>query len=232
MKGFPALTVLVFLPLLGALILMFVPQNNRKALWGLSTLFALGVFLYSLMLWKHFLPGVEGFQFEEHYPWIRSIGASYHLGVDGLSLSLILLTTLLTFLGILSSYRYITHRIREYVVAMLIMETGMLGVFVALDLLLFFFFWEAMLIPMYFLIAVWGHERRIYAAFKFVLYTMAGSVFLLVSIIVLYFLHRKMVGVSTFDLLELQGFLPPGKEKLLFLGFAVAFAIKLSLIHI
>ena len=231
MNAFPALTILVFSPLLGALILMFVPVNRRKALWGLSTLWTLAVFLYSLWLWKNFPPGAEGFQFEEHYPWIRSIGASYHLGIDGLSLSLILLTTLLTFLGIVSSYRYIEHKVREYVVAMLIMETGMLGVFTALDLLLFFFFWEAMLIPMYFLIAVWGHERRVYAAFKFVLYTMAGSVFLLISIIVLYFVHQKTVGLPSFDLLELQKtFLTPQQEKLLFLGFALAFAIKIPLV--
>jgi len=170
-------------------------------------------------------------QFSERAPWITWLGAEYHVGVDGISLLLVLLTTFLTAVAILSSYAAVTTAVKEYMVCVLLLETGMLGVFVALDLVLFYVFWEGMLIPMYFLIGIWGGPRRIYATIKFFLYTMAGGVLMLVGIIALYFLSGGGPGGEyTFDLLKLSALdLPFQVQAWLFLAFAVAFAIKVPM---
>jgi NADH-quinone oxidoreductase subunit M len=168
-------------------------------------------------------------------PWIPAFGIDYSLGVDGISLFLVLLTTLLTPLAILASWA-IQDRLKEYFIFMLMLETGMIGVFLSLDLFLFYVFWEVMLVPMYFLIGVWGGERRIYAAIKFVLYTMAGSVLMLVAIIALYFMHGDATGTYTFSYPQIQSaiasgrmVLAPGIELWLFLAFFLAFAVKVPL---
>ena len=150
-------------------------------------------FVFSLHLIAHFDSGSPDFQYLVNVPWIPSFGISYHMGVDGISVFLILLTTVLTPLAMLASWS-ITERTKEYFIFMLLLETGMIGVFASLDLFLFYVFWEVMLIPMYFLIGVWGGDRRIYAAMKFVLYTMIGGVLMLVAIISLYFLHGNATG--------------------------------------
>ncbi len=230
MSGFPLLSVLIFLPLVLIIPIILIHEEKRKVLWGYG-LIATGIeFLLSLLLLLNFDTTVTGFQWVENARWIPSIGASYHLGVDGMSLLLIILTTFLVFIGILSSTNYIKSRIKEYLILFLALEASMIGVFLSLDLLLFFLFWEFQLIPMGFLIGIYGHERRVYATFKFILYTMAGSIFLLTSLLVLYFRHHSLFGVYTFDLLALSGTqLPLSLEKLLFLGFAIAFAIKIPL---
>jgi NADH-quinone oxidoreductase subunit M len=160
-----------------------------------------------------------------------SLGISYHLGVDGISLPLVLLTTFLMPLAVLSAWTAIEHRWKEFAVTMLLLETGMLGVFVALDLFLFYVFWEAMLVPMYLIIGIWGGQNRVYAAVKFVLYTLAGSLLMLVAILALYFQHGAATGTYTFDLPTLARFVLPGGrfQTLLFLAFAVAFAIKVPM---
>ena len=239
--GFPILSLITFLPLLGALGILFVPstgsghRNARKA--ALVKWLALGVavanFLLSLLLFFYFQSETAaglGMQFVENVPWIPSLGVSYHLGVDGISLFMVLLTTLLSAVAILSSWTAITERVKEYYIFMLLLEMGMLGVFVSLDLLLFYVFWEITLIPMYFLISMWGGRRRVYAAMKFVFYTMAGSVLMLVAIMALYFMNAAATGERTFDLLRLYQFqVPVGSQTWLFLAFALAFAIKVPL---
>ncbi|HET8644386.1 MAG TPA: NADH-quinone oxidoreductase subunit M, partial [Vicinamibacteria bacterium] len=183
------------------------------------------VFLLSLVLVRDFRPE-PGMQFEVVRPWLPSFGISYHVGVDGISMWLVMLTTFLTPLALLGSWDGIDRRVREFNVFMLLLEAGMVGVFVALDLFLFYIFWEAMLIPMYFLIGIWGHERRIYAALKFFLYTMAGSVLMLVAFIVLY----RAAGLGTFDLVALtRSPVAPEIQTWLFAAFALAFAIKVPM---
>ena len=226
----PILSLLVWVPLLGALALLFWPRPNE----GGMKIFALSVslvnFALSLQMYRLFDAKQAAMQLVEQLPWIRSIGCSYHLGVDGISLFLILLTTLLTSLAILSSWTSIHKRMKEYLISLLLLETGMLGVFVSLDLVLFYFFWEAMLIPMYLLIGVWGGERRIYAAVKFFLYTMAGSVLMLIAIFVVYFTYHAQAGAYTTDLLLLYGTrFGRTTELWLFAAFFVAFAIKVPL---
>src|SRR5881409_1428360 len=166
-------------------------------------------------------------QFTEQSAWVPSLGISYHMGVDGISMLLILLTTLLTAVSILASFSAITTRVKAYMVTFLLLETGMIGVFTALDLFLFYIFWEVMLIPMYLLIGVWGGPRRVYAAVKFILYTVAGSLLMLVGILKLYIAHHAATGIYTFDLLQLYDTpLDPGTQLWLFGAFALAFAIE------
>jgi NADH-quinone oxidoreductase subunit M len=220
-------SLLVVLPLVGAVLVALMP---REALAGQKTV-AIAVsiieFIFSLSLLAGFGPGPV-VQFEEVGRWLPAWGISYHVGVDGLSLWLILLTTFLTPLALLGSWRGIERRVREFQIFMLLLESAMVGVFVALDLFLFYVFWEAMLIPMYFLIGIWGHERRIYAAVKFFLYTMAGSALMLVAFIVLY----QQTGLHTFDLarlLEASPALPASLQMWLFAAFALAFAVKVPM---
>jgi len=227
--GIPLLSFLVFFPLVGAALVLTVPRERARLARLVAFAVAVVEFALSIPLFTALRPE-GGLQFLERQPWLPAIGASYHLGADGVSALLILLTTLLTALAVWSSFTAITDRQRGYYALMLFLETAMIGTFAALDLVLFYVFWEAMLIPMYFLIGIWGGEKRIYAAVKFFLYTMAGSVLMLVAILWLYFLNHSATGVYTFDLLQLYRLpVPLGVQTWLFLAFAVAFAIKVPM---
>ena len=226
------LTLITFLPVAGAALLLFMRKASTGAIRNIALGVSLVTLLLSLPLFSEFDVSNPGMQFEQSVPWIPSLGIQYHVGIDGISLFLVLLTTVLTPIAILSSWNSIEKRVREYYLFMLLLETGMIGVFVALDFFLFYVFWEVMLVPMYFLIGVWGGQRRIYAAVKFFLYTMVGSVLMLVAIIALYFLN----GATTFDfpviLANLQSgnlVLNPTQQYWLFLAFFFAFAIKVPL---
>ncbi|HEV8672596.1 MAG TPA: NADH-quinone oxidoreductase subunit M [Methylomirabilota bacterium] len=224
------LTAIVFLPALGAAALVLLDRRDERRLRLVALAISAATFLVSLLLLIIFDPSRSGMQFEEQQPWIPGSGISYHLGVDGISLFLILLTTFLTPLCLLSAWTQITTRVKEFLIAMLLLETAMVGVFCALDLFLFFVFWEAMLIPMYLIIGVWGGPRRIYAAVKFILYTMAGSALMLLAILTLYYLQAGTSGSYTFDYPTIaQMILPPGVQVPLFLAFALAFAIKVPM---
>jgi len=222
------LTLVTFTPLLGAVALGFVGRERVAACRWVALLFSILTFLFTLCLYWQVDPHRAGMQFMEFAPWMTVPPVNYHLGVDGLSAFMVLLTGFLTPLCVLISWNDITKRRKEFFMFLLALETGMLGVFVSLDLLLFFVFWEVMLIPMYFLIGIWGHERRIYAAIKFVLFTMVGSSLMLVGIIYLY------TRTGTFDLLGIMQYLEsatlsPAAERWLFLAFFLAFAIKVPL---
>ena len=226
------LTVITFFPILGVLFLLLTPKEMKRAIRNVALAFSTLTFLLSLILVLQFDRSTARMQFELAVPWIQSFGIHYHVGIDGISLLLILLTTFLTPLAILSSWQSIQSKVKEYFILMLVLETGMIGTFVALDFFLFYVFWEIMLVPMYFLIGVWGGERRIYAAIKFFLYTMVGSVLMLVAIITLYLMN----GSTSFDFLEIlrniqngQIVLRPPQQHWLFLAFFFAFAIKVPL---
>jgi NADH-quinone oxidoreductase subunit M len=219
------LTLLIALPVLGALLVALTRRESEELQKGLGLGAASVTFAASLLLVSGFRD-VPAMQFVERAEWIPAWGISYFVGIDGLSLWLVILTTLLTPLALLGSWTSIHGRVREFVVFMLLLEAGMIGVFVALDLFLFYVFWEAMLIPMYFLIGIWGHERRVYAAVKFFLYTFAGSVFMLVAFLVLY----KAAGLGTFSLPDLVAApVDPALQVWLFLACALAFAIKVPM---
>ncbi len=230
------LSIVLFTPLVGALILLLIPKENKNAIRWLANIFAMAGFAVSLPLipwfWAH--KSEPGFKFVEGAAnnWIPSIGAGYHMGIDGISFLLIMLTTLLGAISILSSWEAIQERVKEYYIWFLVLQTGMLGVFMAMDFFLFFVFWEAMLVPMYLLIGIWGGQRRLYAAIKFFLYTLAGSVLMLLGIIYLYFDHFKRTGVYTFDLQALYQTAPQiaGTAGIvLFFAFFVGFAIKVPM---
>jgi NADH-quinone oxidoreductase subunit M len=227
------LSVVLFTPLVGAVLLLFLPRESENAHRILGNVFGVLGFLVSIPLVRWFKPGWGGFAFEENVGWIPSIGARYHLGIDGISLLLVMLTTFLGMIAILSSWTAIHQRTKEYYILLLLLQTGMIGVFVALDFFLFYVFWEVMLVPMYFLIGVWGSERRLYAAIKFFLYTLAGSVVMLLAILALYFYAPLAPGATrTFDvptlLAAVQHFSDPLKVWL-FWGFFFAFAIKVPM---
>src|SRR6202035_4439929 len=237
------LSIILFTPLVGALILLFVPKENKDAIRWIANFFALGGFLISVplvpMFWSQ-MQSADRFKFIEGVPnnWIPSIGAGYVLGIDGISFLLIMLTTLLGWISILSSWTAIETRVKEYYIWFLVLQTGMLGVFMALDFFLLFVFWEAMLVPMYLLIGIWGGPRKLYAAIKFFLYTLAGSVLMLLGILFLYFHHQHLTGVYTFSLTALYETAPkiysdpaygPKIATLLFFAFFFAFAIKVPM---
>jgi NADH-quinone oxidoreductase subunit M len=225
---FPLLSAIIFLPSLGAVLAFLI--NSEALVRRMALLTSALTFLISLIPFFLFDPSIAAIQFFEHYDWIPALGISYEVGVDGISLLLIVLTTFLMPLTLLASWDSIHARTREFVICMLFLESGMIGVFAAVDLFLFYVFWEATLIPMYFLIGVWGGPRRIYAAVKFILYTMAGSLLMLVAILALYFLHRGDTGEATFNLFQLlQLDLPLSTQRWLFLAFFLAFAIKVPL---
>jgi NADH-quinone oxidoreductase subunit M len=224
-------STVTFLPAAGAVLLAFLPRRAERGLRLGALLVSLLTFAVSLPLWFQFDAESADYQFEEVVRWMPGSGVSYHVGIDGISLLLVLLTTFITPIALGSAWHAIEERTKEFVIAMLVLETGMLGVFVSLDLFLFFVFWEAMLIPMYFIIGVWGGARRVYAAIKFVLYTMVGSALMLLAIIALYYQHGLATGVFTFDLPTVARWvMPPGTaQTLMFLAFALAFAIKVPL---
>ena len=181
-----SLTTVTFLPLLGAVLIAFLGRERTSLIRWVTLLCSLLTFLGTAWLYFALDSHRNGMQFEEFRIWMMVPPVNYHLGVDGLSMLLILLTGLLTPLSVLASWSSITHRTKEFFLFLLALETGMIGVFASLDLILFFLFWEVMLIPMYFLIGIWGHERRVYAAIKFILYTMVGSALMLAGILYLY----------------------------------------------
>jgi NADH-quinone oxidoreductase subunit M len=223
------LSTLVWLPTLGAAALLLLDRRDVRRLRQVALTVSAATFVVSALLWVLFERDRSGMQFVEQRAWIPGAGISYHLGVDGISLLLVLLTTLLAPLCILSAWSQVTTRVKEFLVAMCLLETGMLGVFVALDLFLFFVFWEAMLIPMYLIIGVWGGPRRVYAAVKFILYTMAGSALMLLAILTLYFLQDA--GSASFDYAAVLALrIDPGLQVPLFLAFALAFAIKVPMV--
>jgi NADH-quinone oxidoreductase subunit M len=228
------LSIVTYTPLLGAVLLLLPPFKGKDdaVRWTANAFGMLG-FLVSLPLWFWFDRGAAGFQFVERHPWIQSIGVQYLFGVDGISVLLILLTTLLGAIAILSSWTAITDRVRAYYVFLLLLQTGMLGVFCALDMFLFYVFWEVMLVPMYFLIGIWGGARRLYAAIKFFLYTLVGSVVMLLGILALYFQSKTMPAAAqtgTFDLTQWHRMLIPADLQFwVFLAFFLGFAIKVPM---
>ncbi len=228
--NFSLLTLILFTPLVGVVVLMFVDRKNTDTIRWVANISAGVGFLVSLPLWFWYDTQNPGWQFVERHEWIPSIGADYFLGVDGFSSLLILLTTLLGLLAILSSWTAITERVKEYYVFLLTLQTGMLGAFMSLDFLLFFVFWEVMLVPMYFLIGIWGSDRRLYSAIKFFLFTLVGSVVMLLGILAVYFYNYSVTGVYTFDVtLFHQLSIPYGLQWWIFLAFFLGFAVKVPM---
>jgi NADH-quinone oxidoreductase subunit M len=225
--GVPILTLIVFFPLAGLILLLALPARKPALVRIAANVLAGLELLAALALLLRFDAGAEGMQFVEKAPWIKALGIQYLLGLDGISLLMVLLTALLTFLAVLSSWSAVKTRTKEFYVFLLLLETGMMGVFVALDLVLFYVFWEIVLVPMYFLIGIWGGERRLYAAIKFFLYTLFGSVLMLVGILVV------SARAHTFDMTALAGagsLLPAALQGWVFLAFFVGFAIKVPMV--
>jgi NADH-quinone oxidoreductase subunit M len=223
------LTPLLLIPVLGAFVLLLIRRAQRQALFAISLFFTALTFVWSLKVLSQFQSGKGEMQLIERVAWMPAYGIEYIVGIDGISLFLVLLTTFLMPLAILASWS-VQEKVKEYLFFMLVLETGMLGAFLALDLFLFYVFWEVMLVPMYFLIGVWGGARRIYAAVKFVIYTMAGSLLMLVAIIYLATRHAHVAQTVSFNLLEIYNLHLPFTEQLwLFLAFALSFAIKVPL---
>jgi NADH-quinone oxidoreductase subunit M len=227
----PLLSLVTFLPAAAGLALLSVPRRSVGALRSLSLAVTVLTFACSLRLYFGFDADAIGYQFEENRQWMPTLGVAYHVGIDGISLLLVLLTTFLTPLALVSAWGSIEDRFKEFTATMLLLETGMLGVFVSLDLFLFYVFWEAMLVPMYFIIGIWGGPNRVYAAVKFILYTMVGSLLMLVAILGLYSQYGAATGRFTFDVPVLaQYVMAPGpRQNLMFVAFALAFAIKVPL---
>jgi NADH-quinone oxidoreductase subunit M len=229
------LSVITYTPLVGALVLLLPGLGRRpNAVRWLANVFAFVGFLVSLPLWFWFDRNASGFQFVEKGSWIPTIGVQYLFGVDGMSVLLILLTTLLGFISVLSSWSAVEERVRAYYVFLLLLQTGMLGVFCALDMFLFYVFWEVMLVPMYFLIGIWGGARRLYAAIKFFLYTLVGSVVMLLGILALYFHSKRALPefaqTGTFDITKWYGMgVPADLQFWVFLAFFLGFAIKVPM---
>lgn len=225
------ISILIVLPIAAALIIAFIPRRFERAI-KLFTLFAACAnFALSCFLFANFRAGTADMQFVEHVGWIGQLGISYYVGVDGLSLLLVMLTTFLMIIAIGGSWTGITERVKEYHVLFLLLESALIGVFVSLDLFLFYVFWEFTLIPMAFLIGIWGHQRRVYAAIKFILFTMFGSTLMLVAILVLAYVNRESAGTLTFSLPDiLKTPVPAALQPILFAAFALAFAIKVPMV--
>ncbi|VAX26165.1 NADH-ubiquinone oxidoreductase chain M [hydrothermal vent metagenome] len=229
MDSLPILSIITFLPLVGLFFILFIDKDNKDLIRGVAFTTAVLDFFFSLPLFFNF-ESTHEMQFVEKYDWIPEFGITFHLGVDGISMPLILLTTLTCAVCILSTWTAIDKHVKEFMACMLLLQTGMVGVFCALDFFMFYVFWEVMLIPMYFLIGIWGGERRIYAAVKFFLYTMFGSVLMLVGIIWLYFHYHEVTGQYSLDILAYHGLgIAPAAQTVLFLAFFLAFAIKVPM---
>ncbi len=231
--AFPLLTTTLFMPLAGAIILLFFSSQRPTAMRACALVVMLLTFALSVLLFVLFDAAEPQMQFTERTAWIVTVGIDYHIGVDGISLPLVLLTTLLSPIALLQAWKSIETKVREFVIFMLVLETGMIGVFLSLDLFLFFIFWEVILVPMYFLIGIWGGENRFYAMVKFILYTMTGSAIMLVAILTLHFLNNNPAygtGQPSFSLFDMYNLsLQPSWQKLLFGAFFLAFAIKVPL---
>ena len=227
----PILTVLILVPLAGAAAIGFIPAGAKSRIRVIALATAVFAFLLSLVLPWRFDAATARMQFVEKLPWIPEIGAAYFIGIDGMSLLLVLLTTLTTAVAVLCSWTAVQERIKGYMACILIMEAGMIGVFVSLDLVLFFLFWEIGLVPMYFLIGIWGGKNKLYATLKFFLYTVFGSVFMLVGILALYYAHGSLTGQYTFDLLKLvEVNYPYSMQCWVFVAFFLGFAIKVPIV--
>jgi NADH-quinone oxidoreductase subunit M len=224
------LSIVLFVPLAGMLVLLALPAANFKLhrLWG--NVVSAATFALSLLLIPNFNSGTAGYQFVERATWIPSIGAQYLVGIDGISLLMVLLTTLITLVASLCSWRYITERTKLYYSMLLLLETGVLGVFLSLDLFLFYIFWDVVLVPMYFLIGIYGGERRSYAAIKFFIYTLLGSVFMLLGFLALYLQYGARTGSYTFEIEKLLTLnLPPNVEQWIFFALFLGFAVKVPM---
>lgn len=226
------LTYLLAVPILGAVIILFLKENQERLIKIAGLVITLIAFLISLLLYFNYDYTDPGFQFVHKITWIESLDISYNVGVDGISILLVLLTTFITPLTLLSSWNAITKKVKMFTFMMLFLQAGMLGVFMALDLFLFYIFWEVMLIPMYFIIGVWGGEERIYASIKFFIYTFFGSLLMLVAIIWLAVYASQFTGIFTTDLVKLYQYgpeIPLDIQKWMFLAFFISFAIKVPL---
>jgi len=234
------LNIITYIPVAGAILILFLGRNASRAIRTVATATAVVDFLASLWLWPNF-DKTKLFQFRETYEWIPSLGVKYDFGIDGIALLLILLTTFMGVVAVVSSYTAIKFREKEYYILLLLLQTGMIGTFCSLDFFLFYVFWEVMLVPMYFIIGIWGGPRKLYAAIKFFLYTLAGSVLMLLSILALYFFNDGGIGflnikglgnVGTFSVLkfhEIGHLIPPSLQFWIFLGFFFGFAIKVPM---
>jgi NADH-quinone oxidoreductase subunit M len=223
----PLLTFLVALPVAGLAVIALIDGRREALIHRVALAVSIAVFALTVIVWVRFDASSADFQFIERYAWIPAFGVEYFVGIDGISLFLVVLTGFLTPLALLSSWDSIHTRVKAFAMFVLALEAAMIGVFIALDLFLFYVFWDAMLIPMYFLIGIWGYDRRVYAAIKFMLYTMAGSVLMLIAIIALGYYHGVATGAPSFDLLRLYELQMPGWLQFWgFLAFALAFAIK------
>lgn len=226
------LTYLLLIPIVGSIIILFISEVNKQLIRWAGFIVSFLSFIISLIVYLQFNPSNPQFQFIEKVLWIKSLNISYHVGVDGISLILILLTTFLTPITLLSTWKAIEKNVKMFTFSMLLLEAGMLGVFISLDLFLFYIFWEAMLIPMYFIIGIWGGERRIYASIKFFLYTMFGSLLMLIAIIWLAIYASDQFGSFTTNLLELYKVgpnVPKQIQNWMFLAFFLSFAIKVPI---
>jgi NADH-quinone oxidoreductase subunit M len=224
------LSLMTFLPLIGVLLLLFIPKDSHGLLRGVALGVSVVTFLVSIPLVTGFISNAE-FQYVKNVPWIAAgpFEMRYHVGIDGISLWLVILTTFIMPIAILSTWTAVEEKVKEYMICLLLLEVGMLGAFISLDLFLFYIFWEVMLIPMYFIIGIWGGKQKIYAAIKFFIYTMAGSVLMLVALIALYFLGLKG-GYQNFSLMNFYSLnIAPATQTWLFLAFAFSFAIKVPL---
>jgi NADH-quinone oxidoreductase subunit M len=227
MDHIPLLSLTTFLPLLGVLLILLFGGNDEHgartarytALWTSLLTFAVSIFI-----WTGYVPGTASFQFEEKHGWLQGINISYHLGVDGVSMLFVMLSTFLTPICVLASWDAIKKRVREYMIAFLVLETMMIGMFCALDMLVFYFFFEGVLIPMFLIIGVWGGPRRVYSAFKFFLFTLTGSVLMLLAIIAMYF----VAGTTDMPVLMKTAFAPE-IQYWMWLGFFAAFAVKVPM---
>ncbi|HEY6101907.1 MAG TPA: NADH-quinone oxidoreductase subunit M [bacterium] len=226
----PVLSVLIFLPVVGAAVVAVIDRRRVGVIQWAGLVVALAALALAVILAVRFEAGTAAMQFEEHAPWIPASGIGYHLGMDGIALPLVLLTAVMLPLGLLSSWGSVTERVKEFTISMLVLETALFGTFLSLDLVLFYVFWDAVLIPMYFIIGLWGGPRRAYAAVKFILYTMAGSALMLVAIIALFVYSGTVLPARTFDLVALRALdVPMPLQGWLFAAFALAFAIKVPL---
>ena len=232
LRGLPLLTLVTFVPLVGALVIAFLPRSNLRLIRGAALATSLLAWGVSLLILAVYDSGATGFQFAEQADWVPAFGIQYKLGIDGISLALVVLTTTLMWISILASFGPIQDRVKEYMISFLVLEVGMVGVFLALDTFLFYIFWEIVLVPMYLIIGIWGGANRIYATIKFVLYTLVGSLLMLVAILGVAYTFQLQTGswAGAFDYEQLRGF---GFDNVLqffaFGGFFLAFAIKVPM---
>jgi len=224
------LSIILFTPLVGVLVLMFLPRSQKTLVRLWANISAAAGLLVSIPLIVNFNRNADGMQFVERMEWIPSLGVQYLIGVDGISVLMVMLTTIMGFLAIFSSWDAVKDREKEYYAMFLIQQTGMIGVFISMDFLLFYVFWEMVLVPMYFIIGVWGGPRKLYAAIKFFLYTLAGGVMMLLGILTLYFVHFDQTGRYTFEIAELMKLnMPLGLQQWVFWAFFLGFAVKVPM---